>query len=57
MPGDLTKKRPQEQTTKIAKMHDGSTSFKSPVPKPLTINSPRLPSAKKGAYDTSASNQ
>jgi hypothetical protein len=27
------------------------------VPKPLTIDSPRLPLAKKGAYGVSASNQ
>jgi hypothetical protein len=47
----------QEQVAKIAKMPSGSTSFKSPVPKPLMINSPQLPSAKKGSYDTSASNQ
>jgi hypothetical protein len=38
-------------------MHGGSTSFKSPMPKPPTIGSPRPPSAKKGAYDASTSNQ
>jgi hypothetical protein len=47
----------QEQATKIAKMHNGSISFKSPAPKPSTIDSPRPPSAKKGTYDTLASNQ
>jgi hypothetical protein len=43
--------------TKVAKMHSGSTSFKSLMPKTLTISSPRPPSTKKGAYGTSASNQ
>jgi hypothetical protein len=46
-----------EQVAKIAKMHGGSTMFKSPAPKPLTIDSPRPPSAKKGAYGASTSNQ
>jgi hypothetical protein len=50
----------QEQVAKIAKTHDGGTSFRSPVPKPLMIGSPPLPrppSAKKGAYGALASNQ
>jgi hypothetical protein len=38
-------------------MHGGSTSFKSPMPKPLTITSPRPPSVKRGAYGASASSQ
>jgi hypothetical protein len=38
-------------------MHSDSTSFKSPTPKPSTIGSPRPPSAKKGAYGASTSNQ
>jgi hypothetical protein len=33
-------KAAQEQAAKIAKTHDGSTSFKSLVPKPLAIDSP-----------------
>jgi hypothetical protein len=37
--------------------HGGSTLFKLLVPKPLMIVSPRPPSAKKGAYGASASNQ
>jgi hypothetical protein len=41
----------------VVKTHNGSTSFKSPPPKPLTIASPQPPSAKKGAYGTSTSNQ
>jgi hypothetical protein len=41
----------------VVKTHGGSTSFKSPAPKPPTISSPRPPSAKKGAYGASASNQ
>jgi hypothetical protein len=55
--GRFGKKTTQEQAAKIAKMHGGSTSFKSPAPKPLTIDSPRSSSAKKGAYGTSTSNQ
>jgi hypothetical protein len=41
----------------VAKTHGGSTSFKSLVPKPSTITSPRPSWAKKGAYGASASNQ
>jgi hypothetical protein len=41
----------------VAKTHGGSTSFKSPTPKQLTIGSPRPLSTKKGAYSASASNQ
>jgi hypothetical protein len=37
-------------------MHGSGTSFKSPASKPLTIDSPRPPSAK-GAYGASASKQ
>jgi hypothetical protein len=55
--GRFGEKATQEHASKIAKTHGGSTSFKSRAPKPLTINSPRPPSAKKGAYGTSASNQ
>jgi hypothetical protein len=47
----------QDQAAKIAKTHNGSTSFKSPTPKPMTISSPRPLSCKKGAYGTSVSNQ
>jgi hypothetical protein len=50
-------KAAQAHVAKIAMTHDGSTSFKSLVPKPSTIDSPRSPSAKKGAYGASASNQ
>jgi hypothetical protein len=39
------------------KTHNGSTSIKSPVPKPSVIDSPRPPLAKKGAYGASSSNQ
>jgi hypothetical protein len=54
--GWFGKKAAQEQTAKIAKTHHGSTSFKSPVPKPSMIDSPRPPSAKKDAYGASTSN-
>jgi hypothetical protein len=50
-------KATQEQAANVAKTHDGSTPFKSPVPKPLTIGSPRPPSAKKGTYGASMSQQ
>jgi hypothetical protein len=48
--GRFSEKAAQDQAAKVAKAHDGSTSFKSPVPKPPTVASPRPPSAKKGAY-------
>jgi hypothetical protein len=41
----------------VAKTHNDSTSFKSLAPKPPTIGSPQPPSAKKGTYGASASNQ
>jgi hypothetical protein len=47
----------QEQATKIAKMHDSSTSIKSPTSKPSMIDSLRPPSAKKDACGALASNQ
>jgi hypothetical protein len=53
----FSKKAAQEQEAKVAKTHGSSTSFKSPAPKPLTIGSPQPPSAKKGTYGASASNQ
>jgi hypothetical protein len=55
--GRFSKKAAQEQAAKKTKTHGGSTSFKSPAPKPLTIDFPRPPSAKKGAYGASTSNQ
>jgi hypothetical protein len=47
----------QEQAAKVAKTHDDSTPVKSPAPKPLAIGTPRPPSAKKGIYGASTSNQ
>jgi hypothetical protein len=55
--GRFDKKVAQDQAAKVAKTHGGSASFKLPIPKPLTIGSSRPLSAKKGAYDASASNQ
>jgi hypothetical protein len=55
--GRFGEKAAQEQAAKIAKTHDCSTSFRSSTPKPLAINSPRPPLAKKGTYGTSVSNQ
>jgi hypothetical protein len=48
--GRFVEKVAQDQAGKVAKTHGSSTSFKLLVPKPLTISSPRPPSAKKGAY-------
>jgi hypothetical protein len=47
----------QDQATKVAKTHGGSTSLKSLAPKPPMVGSPRPLSAKKGAYGASVSNQ
>jgi hypothetical protein len=55
--GRFDEKAAQEQVAKVAKTHGDSTPFKSPVPKPLTISSPRPPSTKKGTYGALASNQ
>jgi hypothetical protein len=55
--GRFGEKAARDQTGKVVKTHGGSTSSKSSVPKPLTIDSPQPPSAKKGAYGASASNQ
>jgi hypothetical protein len=55
--GQFDKKVATEQAAKIAKTHDGTTTFKSSAPKPSMIDSPRPPSAKKGAYGALASNQ
>jgi hypothetical protein len=38
--GRFDEKAAQDQATKVVKMHGGSTSFKSPAPKPPTIGSP-----------------
>jgi hypothetical protein len=38
--GRFGEKTAQEQVAKLAKMHGGSTSFKSLAPKPLMIDSP-----------------
>jgi hypothetical protein len=50
-------KAAQKQAAKVAKTHGGITPFKSPTPKSLTICSPRPPSAKKGTYGASTSQQ
>jgi hypothetical protein len=43
--GWFSEKVAQDQTTKVPKTHNDSTSFKSPAPKPPTITSPRPLSA------------
>jgi hypothetical protein len=53
----FSEKATLEQAAKVAKMHGGSTPLESPMPKPLTIGTPRPPSAKKGTYVVSMSNQ
>jgi hypothetical protein len=55
--GRFNVKAAQDQAAKVAKTHGGSSSFKSPKPRPLTIGSPRPPSTKKGVYSALASNQ
>jgi myo-inositol-hexaphosphate 3-phosphohydrolase len=55
--GRFSEKAAQDQVAKMVKTHGDSTSFKSPVPKPPTISSPRPPSVKKGAYGALVSNQ
>jgi hypothetical protein len=55
--GRFSEKAAQEQAAKVAKTHDGSTLFKLLAPKPVTIGTPRPPSAKKGTYIASTSNQ
>jgi hypothetical protein len=55
--GRFDEKAAQDQAAKIVSTHNGSTSFKSLAPKPSTVGSPRPPSAKKGMYDASVSNQ
>jgi hypothetical protein len=55
--GRFCGKAAQEQATKVAKTHGGSTPFKSSGPKTLTIGTPRPSLAKKGTYGASASNQ
>jgi hypothetical protein len=40
--GRFGEKATLEQAAKVVKTHGGSTSFKSPVPKPPTITSPNL---------------
>jgi hypothetical protein len=47
----------QEQAAKVAKTQGGSTPLRSPPPKTPTVDTPRLPSAKKGTSVASASNQ
>jgi hypothetical protein len=55
--GCFSEKVAQEQAAKVVKAQGGSTALKSPVPKLLTIGNPRSPSAKKGTYVASSSNQ
>jgi hypothetical protein len=47
----------QEQVAKVVKMQGGSTPLRSPATKPLTVGTPWPPSAKKGTYVASPSNQ
>jgi hypothetical protein len=53
--GHFSEKAMQEQAAKVAKTQGGSTPLRSSVPKPLTISTPRPPSAKKGTYAPSPS--
>jgi hypothetical protein len=53
----FSEKAALKQVAKVAKTHGSSTPFKSLLPRPLTISTPRPPSAKKGTYGVSAPNQ
>jgi hypothetical protein len=55
--GCFGEKAAQEQAAKVVKTLGGSTSLRSSTPKPLTIGTPRPPSAKKGTYAASPSTQ
>jgi hypothetical protein len=55
--GHFDEKAAQEQAAKVAKMQGGSTSLISPAPKLPAVRTPRPPSAKKGTYVASSSNQ
>jgi hypothetical protein len=54
--GRFNEKATQEQAANVAKTQGGSTPLRSLVPKPLTIGTPRPPSAKKDTYIASTSN-
>jgi hypothetical protein len=56
-PGHFGEKATQEQAAKVAKTQGGSTLLRSSAPKPLTIDTPRPPSVKKGTYAASPSTQ
>jgi hypothetical protein len=53
----ITKNRHLRECSHDREDLPGSSSFKSPTPKPPMIGSPQPPSAKKGAYGASTSNQ
>jgi hypothetical protein len=55
--GRFSEKVAQEQAAKVAKMQGGSTPLRSPTLKPSTVGTPQPPSAKKGTYVASPSNQ
>jgi hypothetical protein len=55
--GHFGKKVAQVQAAKVAKTQGGSSPLRSPAPKPLTIGTPRPPSAKKCTYIAPSSNQ
>jgi hypothetical protein len=55
--GHFGEKAVQEQAAKVAKTEGGSNSLRSSMSKPLIIDSPRPPSAKKGTYTASPSTQ
>jgi hypothetical protein len=55
--GCFDEKAAQEQAAKVVKTQGSNTLLKSSVPKPPIASSPRPPSAKKGTYVASPSNQ
>jgi hypothetical protein len=53
--GYFSEKGAQEQAAKVVKMQGGSTPLRSSALNPLTIGTPRPPSARKGTYAASPS--
>jgi hypothetical protein len=55
--GRFSEKPAQEQVASVVKTQGCSTPLRSPAPKPLTVGTHRHPTAKKGIYIVSPSNQ
>jgi hypothetical protein len=55
--GRFGKETTQKQSAKLAKTQGGSTPLKTSTPRPPIVSTPQPPSAKKGTYVASSSNQ